>query len=89
MTFPHLSVFASQQLAYCLTAQGRRQVSALTVAVSYVYIQKGDRKETVVQHCRQKEDHRKKKLNEVVHGCSPSKQEVEKENPCKVKDNLG
>lgn len=42
MTVPHLSVFAAQQSAYCLTAQSRRQVSALTVAVSYVYIQKGD-----------------------------------------------
>lgn len=88
MTVPHLSVFAAQQSAYCLTAQSRRQVSALTVAVSYVYIQKGDRKKTVVQHFRQKEDHRKKKLNVAVHGCNPSKQEFEKENPCKVKDNL-
>ena len=64
-------------------------MSALTVAVSYVYIQKGDRKETVVQHFRQKEDHRKKKPNVAVHGSNPSKQEVGKENPCKVKDNLG
>lgn len=36
-----------------------------------------------------KEDHRKKKLNVAVHGSNPSKQEVGKENPCKVKDNLG
>lgn len=73
----------STAILYCLTAQSRRQVRSLWLFPMFIY-----RKETERKQWLNIPDKRKstgKRNNVAVHGCNPSKQEVEKENPGEFK----